>query len=70
MKTKQGWTLVLGIMTLCSHCAGGAVSSRRAPQYAYIGSARGIFEFRVKPDGSLQPLRNGPVKGGTIREVK
>jgi len=46
---------------LKSYAAGA--SSR---QYAYIGSARGIFEFRVKPDGSLQPLRNGPVKGTSL----
>ena len=43
------------------------------PQYAYIGgyssdgNHSGVFEFRIKPDGSLQSLRNGPVEGGALR---
>jgi len=32
-------------------------------EYAYIGSAQGILEYRVKPDGQLKPLTGRPVPG-------
>ncbi len=54
-------------LSVCAHAAD-------RPQYAYIGgyssagNHSGVFEFRVKPDGSLQPLRNGPMKGGAGQE--
>lgn len=32
-------------------------------EYAYIGSAQGILEYRVKPDGQLKPLTGKPVPG-------
>lgn len=67
---RWGGALVFLILLFCgcsSHVAAFAAPPDVA-QYAYIGGYRGIYEFRVKPDGSLQPLRNGPVKGGKIRE--
>ena len=62
--------IVLSIMVSCCFLYGlkSYADGARSRQYAYIGGYYGIYEFRAKPDGSLQPLRNGPVKGGTIRE--
>ena len=48
----------------CLHLAvTSGANAASGSQYAYIGGASGLFEFRVKANGNLQPLRKGPLKG-------
>ncbi len=62
--------IVLSIMVSCCFLHGlkSYADGARSRQYAYIGGNYGIYEFRIKADGSLQPLRNGPVQGRTGKE--
>lgn len=62
MRTYHGVSYVFACVSLLFALAGNVAAASKQ-EYACISTSRGVFVYRVRPNGTLQPVADKPVLG-------